>query len=44
MSDNDRRYVWQVVLPQTLMGLAVTGLFYGWGALAIPIDNEVTEK
>ena len=35
----DIRYVLLTVLPQSLMGLTASGLFYGWGALGYEIDR-----
>lgn len=37
-SKEDLRYVRCAVLPQSLMGLTASGLFYGWGALGYAID------
>ena len=29
----EEKFVWYVVCPQSFSGLAMSGLFYGWGAL-----------
>ena len=38
----EREYVFRVILPQTMSGLCVSGLFYGWGALAMAIDEALS--
>ena len=38
-SFDKERHVWTHILSQSMLGLCVSGLFYGWGALATTIDS-----
>ena len=38
-SFDKERHVWTHILTQSMLGLCVSGLFYGWGALATTIDR-----